>query len=43
MDALGIATLVVLVLAVLGVAAAAFGVDSRESMDDGRLPVRHAI
>jgi hypothetical protein len=43
MDAFGTAVLIVIALLVLGAAAAAFGTDSREQIDDTRLPVRPAV
>ena len=43
MDALGTVLAIVIVLLVLGAAAAAFGADSRETVDDTRLPATPAI
>jgi hypothetical protein len=42
MDALMTLTVIVIALLVLGAAAAAFGADTREDMDDGRLPATRA-
>jgi hypothetical protein len=43
MDALTTFTVIVIALLVLGAAAAAFGADSRENIDDTRLPATPAI
>jgi hypothetical protein len=43
MDALGTVLVIVIALLVLGAAAAAFGVDSREQVDETRLPATPAI
>ena len=43
MDALATVALIVITLLVFGAAAAAFGQDSRETGEDGRLPATPAI
>lgn len=43
MDAIGAVAVIVLALLVLGAAATAFGADSRDNVDDGRLPATPAI